>query len=155
MGWNRRQMWILLGWQLASLLLTATGYCSQRLATLGVDAPTSQSLFVYMLLTFHFIPLRRQRRAAVAADVEAAGGGGRAEPALRWWQWLLLAAADVEANYLLVMAYQYTDILSVCILDAFSVPAALVFSYHLLGTRYPSRQLLAAAMSLGGACSST
>ena len=104
-------------------MLTATGYCSQRLATdFGIDAPTAQSFLNYALLSLHGIPrwLRRRRRASTggrAAD-EAAPGAEAAESAaagarLRPWQWLLLALADVEANYLLVLAYQYTDITSV------------------------------------------
>ena len=105
----------------AQMMLTATGYCSQRLATdFGIDAPTAQSFANYALLSLHGIPLwlRRRRRARAGgraeAEVEAevaenSVAGARLAP----WQWLLLALADVEANYLLVLAYQYTDITSV------------------------------------------
>ena len=44
------------------MMLTATGYCSQRLATdFGIDAPTAQSFLNYALLSLHGIPrwLRR------------------------------------------------------------------------------------------------
>ena len=95
------------------MMLTATGYCSQRLATdFGIDAPTAQSFLNYALLSLHGIPrwLRRWRRARTgsrAAD-ETAPGAEAAESALagarlRPWQWLLLALADVEANYLLTL----------------------------------------------------
>ena len=40
-------------------------------------------------------------------------------------QWLLLGFADVEGNYLIVRAYQYTDITSVTLLDAFAVPGVI------------------------------
>ena len=106
-------------------MLTATGYCSQRLATdFGIDAPTAQSFANYALLSLHGIPLwlRRRRRARAGgragAEAEAEAEAEAAESSvagarLRPWQWLLLALADVEANYLLVLAYQYTDITSV------------------------------------------
>ena len=107
-------------------MLTATGYCSQRLAQRGIDAPTAQNVANYALLSLHGIPLllRRSRRKeqteAEAADAAAAR--------LRPWQWLLLALADVEANYMLVLAYQYTDITSVCVLDAFTVPTVMTIA---------------------------
>ena len=136
--------------------LTATGYCSQRLATdFGIDAPTAQSFANYALLSLHGIPLalRRWRRARTAGhaeaedeDTESLVAGSRLHP----WQWLLLALSDVEANYFLVLAYQYTDITSVSLLDAFSVPAVMLFSRLLFRTRYSPRQLLAVAICLSG-----
>ena len=56
-------------WQLISVLLTGTGYFSQRLASIGVDAPTAQSAIVYVLLSLHALPLvlssfRRRRGPA-------------------------------------------------------------------------------------------
>jgi len=153
-----RKVLILCGWQLMSMMLTATGYCSQRLATdFGIDAPTAQSFANYALLSLHGIPLwlRRRRRARAGgraeAEVEAevvenSVVGARLAP----WQWLLLGIADVEANYLLVLAYQYTDITSVSLLDAFTVPAVMLFSRLLFRTRYSPRQLLAVAICLSG-----
>ena len=98
-----RKVLILCLWQLVSMMLTATGYCSQRLATdFGIDAPTAQSSANYALLSLHGIPLalRRRRRRARTGGVsegetaEATAAGARLRP----WQWLLLAAADVEAS---------------------------------------------------------
>jgi len=140
------------------MMLTATGYCSQRLATdFGIDAPTAQSFANYALLSLHGIPLalRRRRRARTDGRAEAEAEAEAAESSmtdarLRPWQWLLLALSDVEANYLLVLAYQYTDITSVSLLDAFTVPAVMLFSRLLFHTRYSPRQLLAVAICLSG-----
>jgi solute carrier family 35 protein F1/2 len=44
----------------------------------------------------------------------------------KWWFYLLLAIADVEANFLVVKAYQYTTITSVMLLDCFSIPCVMV-----------------------------
>jgi solute carrier family 35 protein F1/2 len=130
-------------WQICSLLLTGTGYFSQRIATLGIDAPTAQSSLAYILLATHWAPLllrrRRQPRTACAPAER-----------LRWWHWAAIAAADVEANYLLVLAYQYTDITAVCILDAFSVPTVIVVAAAAFGRRHSARQLGAAALCVLG-----
>ena len=104
----------LLAWQGCSVLLTATGFTSQRLAERGIAAPTAQSLAVYLVLMLHAITARRDNRVAGLPPV--------ARP---WWQWLLLGFADVEGNYLIVRAYQYTDITSVTLLDAFAVPGVI------------------------------
>eukprot|EP00164_Ancoracysta_twista_P002301 GFYU01003044.1.p1 GENE.GFYU01003044.1~~GFYU01003044.1.p1 ORF type:complete len:410 (+),score=59.27 GFYU01003044.1:161-1390(+) len=53
-----------------------------------------------------------------------------------WWWYLLLAIADVEGNYLVVKAYQYTSITSVMLLDCFTIPVVMGLSYFFLGYRY-------------------
>ena len=142
---------IICGWQLVSMMLTATGYCSQRLAQRGIDAPTAQTVANYALLSLHAVPLwlrrRRRLRVGIADDEsEALVGTQRLRP----WQWLLLAMADVEATYLLVLAYQFTDITSVSLLDAFTVPMVMLLSRLLFNARYTPRQLLAVCICLSG-----
>lgn len=163
----RRPLLALFAWQILSLLLTVTGICSQRLAALGVDAPTAQSAAVYLLLSLHWLVILL-RRPTIAA--------GRAPRTLPWWQWLAIAAADVEANFLVVkvgarlpcsdcstamlsvddgrahaaQAYQFTDICSVTILDAFTVPTVMLLSAGCVGVRYSAIQCGAAALCLGG-----
>ena len=131
-------------------MLTATGYFAQRLAQCGIDAPTAQSTANYALLSLHGIPLylrrRRERRAREGTTALApsqgqhCSGPSEAAPRLRPWQWLLLALVDVEANYMLVLAYQYTDITSVSLLDAFTVPSVMLFSRLLFHARYTLKQ---------------
>ena len=134
----RRDALILLGWQLCALLLTGTGYFSQRLAERNVSAPAAQSFANYLLLALIFVPtlaLTPRRR-----------GLQRPKP----WHWLLVALADVEGNYLLVLAYRFTDLLSVSLLDAFTVPCVLLLSRCLFGVKYGARQLGAVALCLAG-----
>eukprot|EP00966_Prymnesium_polylepis_P331748 7387321-Prymnesium_polylepis.1 len=138
----------LIGWQACSVMLTLTGYCSARLAQRGINAPTAQSVLAYALLSLHGIVLcRRQRRERERA--EAGELAPAAKSMLSQWQWLLLAAADVEANFLLVYAYQFTDMTSVTLLDAFTVPMVMLLSRVGFGARYGLRQLIAAAICLG------
>ena len=136
----RRDALILLGWQVCALLLTGTGYFSQRLAERNVSAPAAQSFANYLLLALIFVPtlaLTRSRRR-------------RGLPRPKPWHWLLVALADVEGNYLLVLAYRFTDLLSVSLLDAFTVPCVLLLSRCLFGVRYGARQLGAVALCLAG-----
>lgn len=49
---------------------------------------------------------------------------------------------DVEANFLLVKAYQFTSITSVTLLDCFTVPAVIVLSRAFLGSRRAESSVL-------------
>ena len=141
-----RQWTLLVAWQAVSVLLTATGYFAQRLADAGIDAPTSQSAFMYLLLSLYGVArcLRRKRVGSSSATGSVHWFGQRR------WHWLAVALCDVEANYASVLAYQYTDITSVCLLDAFAVPTVIVLSAGLMGERFSMQQLGAATMCLVG-----
>lgn len=52
-----------------------------------------------------------------------------------WWKYALLAFTDVQGNYLVVKAYQYTSITSVMLLDCFTIPFAMALSRLFLRTR--------------------
>lgn len=73
--------------QVLSLLLTGTGITSQALANRNVHIPTTQSLLNYFLLaTLWFWRGRAPLKAA-------------------WWKYLLIAVADVEGNFLMVVRF--------------------------------------------------
>jgi solute carrier family 35 protein F1/2 len=57
---------------------------------------------------------------------------------------------DVEANYLVTKAYQYTSLTSVTLLDCFTIPAVMVLSYCILRKRYQHAQYAAAAICIAG-----
>jgi len=62
----------------------------------------------------------------------------------------LLALADVEANYIIVLAYQYTSITSVTLLDCATIPFAMAFSHLALGTRYKWGHYLGVSFAIAG-----
>jgi drug/metabolite transporter (DMT)-like permease len=65
--------------------------------------------------------------------------------------WYIFAAVlDVEANYLVILAYNYTTITSVMLLDCFTIPCAMVLSYLFLGCRYNYMHILGTAICLLG-----
>jgi drug/metabolite transporter (DMT)-like permease len=56
----------------------------------------------------------------------------------------------VEGNYLIVRAYQYTDITSVTLLDAFAVPVVMAISSLAMSARYSRRQMAGVLVCLAG-----
>lgn len=51
------------------------------------------------------------------------------------WKYALLALADVEGNFLVVSAYQYTSIASVMLLDCFAIPVVMLLSALFLNAK--------------------
>jgi solute carrier family 35, member F1/2 len=65
--------------------------------------------------------------------------------------WYVVAAImDVEANFLVLLAYNYTTITSVMLLDCFTIPCAMVLSYLFLGCRYTTRHVFGTVICLLG-----
>ncbi|GAQ84254.1 hypothetical protein KFL_001820070 [Klebsormidium nitens] len=121
--------------QFLSLLVTATGLTSAVLAQKGVNIPTTQGWLNYLLLTIVYggLMLKRKKR-----------------PQVPWYVYALLALIDVEANFLVVRAYQYTSITSVMLLDCFTIPCVLLLTRLVLKTRYAARHFAGVALCLSG-----
>lgn len=66
------------------------------------------------------------------------------------WRFLLFAICDVEANYLVVLAYRFTSPASVALLDSFTIPASLCLSIILLKARYRKLHFAAIGLCLCG-----
>lgn len=66
-----------------------------------VNIPTTQSFLLYLALAMCFVPRvwAKRRRQGKGKGLMVA-----------WWKYLLVAIADVEGNFLLVLAFQYTTI---------------------------------------------
>jgi drug/metabolite transporter (DMT)-like permease len=67
------------------------------------------------------------------------------------YAWYFFAALlDLEANYLVISAYNYTTITSVMLLDCFTIPSAMLLSYNFLGYRYQKFHFAGAALCIAG-----
>jgi len=66
------------------------------------------------------------------------------------WKYFILAACDVEGNFLAVKAYDYTTLLSCMLLDAWAIPVCIFFSWVYLRPRYHWTQLLGVFICVGG-----
>ncbi|XP_030236605.1 solute carrier family 35 member F2 [Gadus morhua] len=142
---------ILFNWQLAktlamgqglALLICGTAISSQYLASdYHVNTPMLQSLLNYALLCITYTPMLFFRT-----------GEGNMLRILkrRGWKYLLMGLVDVEANYTVVKAYQYTTLTSIQLLDCFIIPVLMVLSWWVLKTRYRLVHYVAVVVCLLG-----
>ncbi|XP_042450763.1 solute carrier family 35 member F1-like [Zingiber officinale] len=75
--------------------------------------------------------------------------GGR-DLVVPWYWYLALAIVDVEGNYLIVKAYQYSSITSVTLLDCWTIPWVIILTWFVLGTRYSPCQFVGVAVCVLG-----
>ncbi|KAI6697868.1 hypothetical protein NL676_017987 [Syzygium grande] len=130
-----RMVYLLFLGQVVSFVMALESFSSSLIADLGVDAPLTQMFFAYLALALVFgsILLYRRRRLLVS-----------------WYWYLLLGIVDVQGNYLVNKAYQYSSITSVTLLDCWTIAWVLVLTWVFLGTRYSLLQLFGAALCILG-----
>jgi solute carrier family 35, member F1/2 len=159
--------------QVISLLVAGTGVCNQFLASNGFDAPITQNSLNYLMLScFLWWKIGssvwrggRLRRAsqdtatllaiestAATVPVDAAPRAGKCPEVLGppWWTFLLLALIDVEANFVVTLAYQYTSITSVMLLDCLGIPFSMALLWMNLGMQFNWKHALGALVCVGG-----
>lgn len=68
----------------------------------------------------------------------------------RGLKYFFLAIADVEANFLVIQAYQYTTLTSVQLLDCFTIPVVLLLSWAVLKVRYQIIHIIGVSVCLMG-----
>ncbi|XP_048015945.1 solute carrier family 35 member F2 [Megalobrama amblycephala] len=125
-----------------SVLICGTAVTSQYLASIYyLDTPMLQSFINYTLLGITYTMVLIFRR-----------GDGNILQILKkkWWKYLLLGLADVEANYAVVKAYQYTTLTSIQLLDCFIIPVLMILSWFFLKTRYRIIHYVAVCICLAG-----
>ncbi|CAD6218567.1 unnamed protein product [Miscanthus lutarioriparius] len=134
--WLRREVFVGLALgQFVSLLITSTGFASSELARRGVNAPTSQSLLNYILLALVYGGTLLYKRQHMT---------------IKWYYYLILGIVDVEANYIVVKAYQYTSLTSVMLLDCWSIPCVIVLTWIFLKTKYGLRKFIGVGVCVAG-----
>lgn len=163
--------------QLLSMCIAATGVFSELLArqvctrfvqqpqhpsTQGVNTPTTQSAVNYALLSvvYGLYLLWRRRWSTsstihytpVPTDPEEPHHPPAPPPLLTQpvLIYALLALLDVEGNYLLVCAFQFTSLTSVTLLDCFTIPVVMALSAVVLGRRYGRGHMAGALLCVAG-----
>jgi len=126
-----------------SLCLCGTAISSQLLANEGFYAPAAQSFlnyfflaFVYGLMVLFRSSLEERNFASVLRQ--------------RGWKYALLAIIDVEANFFIVYAYQFTNLTSIQLLDCFTIPVVMLLSWLFLSVRYLATHISGVAICLVG-----
>lgn len=64
--------------------------------------------------------------------------------------YFILGAIDVEGNYFVVKAYQYTSLLSAMLLNCWSTPVCMILSFFIMKIRYRWVQYVGVVIALGG-----
>ncbi|NXU14212.1 S35F2 protein, partial [Pardalotus punctatus] len=132
---------IILG-QMLSLFICGTAVTSQYLSEkYDVNTPMLQSFLNYSLLLLVYTTMLIFRTGIDSAWQVLKQ---------RWWKYIFLALADVEANYVMVKAYQYTSLTSVQLLDCFGIPVLMTLSWFILRARYRLIHFIAVAVCLLG-----
>ncbi len=121
----------LLTGQAISVMLAMTGYISTKLADSGFVFPVLQSSGFYFLLSLFLLSRPFPLKGSISL-------------------YALLALLDVEANFLAVFAYQYTDATSISLLNSLTIPWIVLLSFIVLKRKYSVIQLVSISISLGG-----
>ncbi|KAK2828391.1 hypothetical protein Q5P01_019425 [Channa striata] len=131
---------ILMG-QVLSVLICGTAVSCQYLANAGVETPMLQSFFNYALLLLVYATILSTRKGDmnILQILKT-----------KWWKYLLMGLADVEANYAVVKAYQFTTLTSIQLLDCFVIPVLMLLSWFFLKTRYRVIHFVAVMVCLLG-----
>ncbi|KAI4886839.1 hypothetical protein NFI96_018403 [Prochilodus magdalenae] len=127
--------------QVLSMLVCGTAVTSQYLGMAEVETPMLQSFLNYalLLLTYTFTLVFRKGEESIFQILKS-----------KWWKYLLMALTDVEANYIVVKAYQFTTLTSIQLLDCFVIPVLMVLSWFFLKTRYRLLHFVAVGVCLLG-----
>ncbi|KAI0058948.1 DUF914-domain-containing protein [Artomyces pyxidatus] len=139
--WTKRFILSLLAGQIVSLCITCTNVTTTELVDRNWSLPTTQTFFLYFSLFVIYTPY----------TIYQYGFGGWLRMLYRdGWKYVILAACDVEGNYLVVKAYQYTNLLSCMLLDAWAIPVCMFFSWVYMRPKYHWTQLLGIFVCVAG-----
>ncbi|XP_072821885.1 solute carrier family 35 member F1 isoform X1 [Vicugna pacos] len=114
--------------QVLSLLICGISLTSKYLSEdFHANTPVFQSFLNYILLFLVYTTTLavRQGEENLLAILRR-----------RWWKYMILGLIDLEANYLVVKAYQYTTLTSIQLLDCFVIPVVILLSWFFLLIRY-------------------
>ncbi|KAF6162147.1 hypothetical protein GIB67_008276 [Kingdonia uniflora] len=130
-----RLIFLLFLGQVVSFNLALTSFTSSLLSNLGVDTPLTQSFFTYLSLALAYGPVLLYRRQKLMVP---------------WYWYALIGFIDVQGNFLVVKAYQFSSITSVTLLDCWTIPWVIVLTWIFIGTRYSLKQFLGAVVCIVG-----
>ncbi|KAG0347082.1 hypothetical protein BG004_000142 [Podila humilis] len=140
---SRKFLTILLLGQLLSLCITATTIFTTKLAQgeKPVSIPTTQSFLNYFVLGVVYTSI----------TIYKEGFRGWIEiMRRRALYYMLFALVDVEGNYFVVKAYNYTSLLSAMLLDAWTIPCVVLLSVFFLKMRFIRYHYLGVVIAMIG-----
>ncbi|KAJ7180542.1 DUF914-domain-containing protein [Mycena filopes] len=136
----------LLAGQLVSLCITCTNVSTTELVNRNWALPTTQSLFLYFALFIVYTPYTMYKCTLPYGFVGWAKMVGRDG----WKCTCALPSFDPKVFLQLAQAYQYTDLLSCMLLDAWAIPVCMFFSYLYMKPKYHWTQILGVLICVAG-----
>jgi solute carrier family 35 protein F1/2 len=137
--------------QIISIFITGTGVFASLLSNENCNFPTLMSAINYLLLSIFYSskmickhdkhelnhPSVREDTSRISNSSERINGV-KTDLSMRTRQiyYFLAAIIDMEANFLVILAYKFTSITSIMLLDCFTIPSAMILSYCFLGACY-------------------
>jgi solute carrier family 35 protein F1/2 len=127
--------------QLLAIANTSTSTFTTLLGDENWAIPTFQTLLNYIVLTCIFTPYTIYRY----------GFKGWLRLCYRdGWKYIILAFCDVEGNYFIVLAYEYTTMLSAQLINFWAIVVVVIISFLFLKVRYHITQIAGIAVCIGG-----
>ena len=147
---DRKLLRVGIAGQTVSLCLVGTSATSSLLARRGWSMPMFQSFITYFMIGLFYTSILSLEENRLRSPRPRGGfcSSGLSERMLG--AFIGFALADVEANFFIVRAYQFTSLTSVTLLDCFTIPCVVLLSYIFLGSRYTRLHLLGVAISVAG-----
>ncbi|KAJ5702560.1 solute carrier family 35 member [Penicillium malachiteum] len=131
---------VLLGQALA-IMNTSTSTFTTLLTDQDWSIPTFQTILNYAVLTCIFTPYTIYKY------------GFKGWLRLIWrdgWKYIILAFCDVEGNYFIVLAYDYTTMLSAQLINFWAIVVVVIISFLFLKVRYHITQIAGIIICIGG-----
>ena len=137
-----RDFWIvLLLTQIIALAQTGTNTFTSLISARGTNIPAFQTFFNYVLLNLVYTSLTIYKYGVKKWFSIILKDG---------WRYFILAFLDVEGNYFIVLAYEYTNLLSAQLFSFWTVVCVVVISLIFLKVRYHLAQYAGIVVACGG-----
>lgn len=122
--------------QVISMLIASTSVFCWALADAGIELPTVQYGVVYVFLcSFFCFEQPKLHRDSLAVPL---------------WHYALWAFIDVEANYFMVLAFQYVSLVSIVLLDYVTLFFVFLCTRVLLRHQYTLMHVLVCVICMAG-----
>ncbi|KAG5474039.1 hypothetical protein CUR178_04150 [Leishmania enriettii] len=135
---------LILGQALA-FLISLTGVSTTKLVNSNASYPVLQSVTAYAFISAFYLPcflfILYKNRGQRFSNFRFFN---------RWWKYAILAVIDLEANYVVVLAYQYTNMISVQLLNCFTLPCVLMLSFFVLRMKFAVTHVLGGVIAISG-----
>ncbi|KAF5218181.1 hypothetical protein ECC02_008893 [Trypanosoma cruzi] len=131
--------------QLVAFLNSVTGVSTTKLVNNNASYPLLQSLTAYAFIFTVYAPIflllyirNRHRRFFNFVFLQ------------KPWKYAVLGLIDMEANFFIVKAFQYTDMISVQLLNCFNIPCVFVLSFFILKMRFAVTHIVGCLVATTG-----